>query len=186
VLSLPYLACLDSHNLQSNKFTSTFLALSVTICSPIMVLNLLLRHPVPIPHDIFDAPTTPRSILRHAHSIGSTSTFADGNRLGSRMKLISGSAVNGKGYSTRFPRVLAPAPRLSIFPVGDTSFVPFPQSRNWHDAPGLTPAHLPSPLAPIRITALRHSSSCPHDIKDAAGQHIYDYSRAMSLPSHRR
>ncbi|KAH9959856.1 hypothetical protein BC827DRAFT_443529 [Russula dissimulans] len=151
VLSLPYLACLDSHNLQSNEFKSTFLALSVMICSPIMVLNLLLRHPIPVPHDIFDAPTTPRSILRHAYSIGSTSTStsADRSRLGSGMKFIKGSTANGKGYSTHFPRVLAPAPRLSIFRVGDakmpTSFVPFPQSRNWHDVQGVAPAHLPVP-----------------------------------------
>ncbi|KAI9457291.1 hypothetical protein F5148DRAFT_349217 [Russula earlei] len=185
VLSLPHIICRDSTHFQSNEFASIFLAISVAISSPILVLNSLLRHPIPIPYDIFDAPSKTRSILHHSPSIGSALTFADGYKRGIGTKLIRDDAADGKDFSMPFPRVLATAPRLSILRIGDSS-VPFPSTWNWHHVQGLPPPYLPS-LAPTRVAPRRHSSTHPHDIAD--GQHTCSVTRATrqtrSLPSHK-
>lgn len=155
---------------RNDEFASTFLAISVTISSPILVLNLLLRHPIPIPCDIFGAaPRAPdprsMSMLRAAPSVaGSGSTLADSYRQGSGTtgqgtpdaRLIKDGAVDGgNGYRTRFPRVLAPAPRLSVFPLGDEKrhAAAFSPTQNWHYVQGGFPTRLPSPPAPTRVVS---------------------------------
>jgi hypothetical protein len=175
VLSLPYVVRLNRSGLQGNGSTlaSIFLVISVTISSPILVLNSLLRHPVPIPHDMFDAPPTPRSVLRYAPSMmnNSASTFAGGyyRRRGSGTRLVTGrrpttdikggGAVNEKGYYT------APARQLSILPTGDAKGPPSQPSRNWRQAQDAGPVHwhLPSRPAPTRVDSRRHSSIYPYD-----------------------
>ncbi|KAH9983562.1 hypothetical protein BJV74DRAFT_615768 [Russula compacta] len=194
VLSLPYFICLnDSSHSRNSEFTSTLLVISVAISSPILVLNLLLRHPVPIPYDLFDAPTPapPLSILRYVPSIGSgvVPASADRYKRGSGTpRLVTadvawpvkkgrdgGGAVVGKGYRTRFPRLLTPAPRLSILPspirVGGVSgdakrSTNTGTSSQTHvaGAAAAAHAHVPiflAPLAPMsesRFLARRHSS----------------------------
>lgn len=159
--------------MQSNEFRSIFLTVSVTISSPILLLNLLLRHPIEIPYDVFDAPPAPRSILRYVPSIGSVSTSGEGCRQAGDRNLVTGRRttgarlfiksgdVNGKGYRTRFPRVLAPAPRLSILPVPSHDakrLVPSQPGLHWHLVPGAAPVFLPSP-APTRVASYRRSST---------------------------
>ena len=147
----------------------------MAISSPILLLNLLLRHPVEIPHDIFDTPPAPRSesILRYVPSIGSVSTSGEGYRRRGDMTLVTGRRttgarlfiksgnVDGKGYRTRFPRLLAPAPRLSILPVPNHDakrLVPSQPGLNWHLVQGAAPVFLPSP-APTRVASHRRSST---------------------------
>jgi len=145
----------------------------VTISSPILLLNLLLRHPVEIPHDIFDAPPAPRSILRYVPSMGSVSTSGERYRRAGDTNLVTGrhtararlfiksGNVDGKGYRTRFPRLLAPAPRLSILPAPSHDakrLVPSQPGLNWHLVQGAAPVFLPSP-APTRVASHRRSST---------------------------
>ena len=187
-MSLPYLTRLDSINLESNEFASTFLVISVTISSPILVLNSLLRHPIPIPYDMFDAPPAPRSVLRYAPSMmNSASTLAFGGyyRRASGTGLVTGCPstdikdgvvnLDEKGHHMPFPRKLVPARQrqLSIISIDDakgTSSQPVPMPVQGHAAP--VHWYLPSP-APTRIDSdsRRHSSIHPHDYI-TPGQHI--------------
>jgi len=195
-LSLPYLTRLNSTNSQFNGSTSTFLVISVTISSPILVLNSLLRHPIPIPYDMFDAPPAPRSVLRYAPSMmNSASTLAFGgyHKRASGSGLVTGRPptdikdgvvnLDEKGRRIPFPRKLAPARQrqLSILSM-DVAKSPSSQpSRNWHNVPVPVPAqghadpvhwYLPSPPAPTRVDSdsRRHSSIHPHDYV-TPGQH---------------
>ena len=175
-MSLPYLTGLHGPGLQSSELRSTFLVISVTIPSPILVLNLLLRHPIEIPYAVFDAPPAPRSIIRSTPSIGSAST-SEGHRRGSGTKagrrtryawLSKDSTVGGKGYRTRFPRVLAPAPRLSILPVSNhdakrPQAMPIVPCQPGPDSHLVQSAAPPSP-APTRVASRRLSSTHPHYI----------------------
>ena len=187
MLSLPYVTSLHSTNLQ-NEFRSTFFALSVAISAPILALNFLLRHPIEIPYDVFDEPTVPRPVLRYAPSIASASTFGERYGRGNGTRLLAGhhstgawllksGTVGGKRYRTQFPRVLAPAPRLSILPVGDQNakgrlpIIPFQPGSDWHLVQGVAPpAFLPSPQAPTRVASRRRSSTYPHYITPS--QHV--------------
>ena len=75
---------------------------------------------------------------------------------GARLFIKSGN-FNGKGYRTRFPRLLAPAPRLSILPVPSHDvkwLVPSQPGLHWHLVQGAAPTFLPSP-APTRVASHR-------------------------------
>ena len=151
----------------------------MTISSPILVLNSLLRHPIPIPYDMFDAPPTPRSVLRYVPSMAtSASTFAVGGyyyRRGSGMRLVTGcdltadakggGAVNEKEYS-----MSARQRQLSILRADDAKGPPS-QSRHMPVQGTATPVHwhLPSRPAPTRVDSdsRRHSSIHPHDYTPA-------------------
>ena len=189
MLSLPYLTRLNSTNLQSNESASTFLVISVTISSPILVLNSLLRHPIAIPYDMFDAPPTPRSVLRYAPSMmNSASTLAFGGYFGRASGAglvtgrpstdIKGGVVNldEKGQRMPFPRKLAPARRrkLSVLSTDDAKGPSSQPSQIWHNVPVPIPVqghaapvhwYLPSPPAPTRVDSdsRRHSSIHSHD-----------------------
>lgn len=195
-MSLPYLTHLDSTNLQSSVSACTFLVISVTISSPILVLNSLLRHPIPIPHDMFDAPPAPRSVLRYAPSMmNSASTLAFGGyyRRASGMGLVTGCPstdikdgvvkLDEKGHHAPFPRKLVPARQrqLSIISMDDAKGPSSQPNREWDNAPVPMPVqghtapvhwYLPSP-APTRVDSdsRRHSSIHPHDYI-TPGQHI--------------
>jgi hypothetical protein len=160
----------------------------VTIFSPILVLNSLLRHPIPIPHDMFDAPPAPRSVLRYAPSMmNSASTLAFGGyyRRASGTGLITGCPstdikdgvvdLDEKGHHMPFPRKLVPARQrqLSIISMDDAKDPSSQSNRDWHNAPVPMPVrghaapvhwYLPSP-APTRVDSVsrRHSSIHPHD-----------------------
>ncbi len=159
----------------------------MTVSSPILILNSLLRHPIPIPYDMFDAPPAPRSVLRYAPSmLNSASTLAFGGyyRRGST-RLVTGRSANDlkdgavnlneKGYRKPFPRTLAPARQRQL------SISSHP-NRNWHNGPMPVPVqghaapvhwYLPSPPAPTRVDSdsRRHSSIHSHDCI-TPGQHI--------------
>lgn len=161
----------------------------MTISSPILVLNSLLRHPIPIPHDMFDAPPTPRSVLRYAPSMmNSASTLAFGGyyRRASGTGLVTSHPstdikdgvvnLDEKGHRMPFPRRLAPARQrqLSILSTDDGKGPSSQPSRNWHNVPVPMPVqghaapvhwYLPSPPAPTRVDSesRRHSSIHQHD-----------------------
>ncbi|KAI0290093.1 hypothetical protein B0F90DRAFT_1825569 [Multifurca ochricompacta] len=130
LLALPYFICMNNSNLRSNTFTSTLLVISVTISSPILALNLLLRHPVPIPHGILGAPHVRHSVVPYTSPINgaiyNSSCKGKGTGTGqvtsrrhtttTDMWLIKGDAIDGKSRFKRVLSVLAPSPKLSILP----------------------------------------------------------------------
>ncbi|KAI0294605.1 hypothetical protein B0F90DRAFT_1281458 [Multifurca ochricompacta] len=152
LLALPYFICMNNSNLRSNTFTSTLLVISVTISSPILALNLLLRHPVPIPHGILGAPHVRHSVVPYTSPINgaiyNSSCKGKGTGTGqvtsrrhtttTDMWLIKGDAIDGKSRFKRVLSVLAPSPKLSILPVSDekrklTDNIPVsPQLITWH------------------------------------------------------
>lgn len=160
----------------------------MAISAPILALNFLLRHPIEIPYDVFDEPTVPRPILRYVPSIGSASTSGERYRRGNGTRLVAGhhstgawllksGTVGGKRYRTHFPRVLAPAPRLSILPECDQNAkghlptIPAQPGSDWHLVQGAAPAaFLPSPQAPKIVASRRRSSTHPRYI--TPGQHV--------------
>jgi hypothetical protein len=173
---------LHSTNLQ-NEFRSTFFAVSVAISAPILALNFLLRHPIEIPYDVFDEPTVPRPILRYVPSIGSASTSGERYRRGNGTRLVAGhhstgawllksGTVGGKRYRTHFPRVLVPAPRLSISPESDQNAkvrpptIPVQAGSEWHLVRGATaPAAFvpsPQPRAPKGVASSSRRRSSTH------------------------
>ncbi|KAI9434446.1 hypothetical protein H4582DRAFT_2176214 [Lactarius indigo] len=119
LFALPYILHLNGSNLQSGEFASVLLTISVTISSPILALNLLLRHPIPIRSGVFDAPRDPHPIARkYTPSMGSPSPFSDRHTWRStRTRQVTISATDdGKSHLKRLLGVLGPAPKLSLLP----------------------------------------------------------------------
>ena len=105
---MPYIIHFDSSNLQSSSQTaSILLAVSVTISSPILALNLLLRHPIPLPSpsSLFDAPRDLHPVARPSYASPSLSDQVNAADNLKRLRLLS---------------ALGPAPKLSLFPSNDT------------------------------------------------------------------
>jgi len=127
---LPYIIHLNGSNLQSSESASILLAISVTVSSPILALNLLLRHPIPFRSGVFDAPRDPHPVARYyAPSMGSPSPFTDRHKWSTGTKQVTGhSATNGKSHLKRLLGVLAPAPKLSLLPSNDMK-TPRPSAR---------------------------------------------------------
>lgn len=137
LFALPYIIHLNDSNLQSSESASVFLAISVTVSSPILALNLLLRHPIPIRSGIFDAPRDPHPVARYyAPSVGSLSPFSDRHKwkIGTKKQVTGHSAADGKRYRKRLPGILlGRAPKLSLLPPSNdmkTPLPPLPSARN--------------------------------------------------------
>ncbi|KAF5333151.1 hypothetical protein D9611_002719 [Ephemerocybe angulata] len=131
-LSFPYLTILA---LQGTPSTAVyvFYALSVTLSSPLLALNLLCKAPLPIPNGLFDrvAPipftgkrlsTTPSELpapYKFSHeykrSMSSSPTVVEGRRSGD-VWITNGDAVNGKSKLGRAISMLSPQPKLSVIP----------------------------------------------------------------------
>ncbi|KAF6762004.1 hypothetical protein DFP72DRAFT_1164870 [Ephemerocybe angulata] len=131
-LSFPYLIILA---LQGTPSTAVyvFYALSVTLSSPLLALNLLCKAPLPIPNGLFDRvaaipftgkrlSTTPSELpapYKFSHeyrgSMSSSPTVVDGRRSGD-VWITNGDAVNGKSKLGRAISMLSPQPKLSVIP----------------------------------------------------------------------
>ncbi|KAI9457000.1 hypothetical protein BJY52DRAFT_1187617 [Lactarius psammicola] len=135
LFALPYIIYLNGSNLQSSASASILLVISVTVSSPILALNLLLRHPIPIRSGIFDAPRDPHPIARHyTPSMGSPSPFSDRYRWNTGTRQVTGNysaTDDGKNQLKRLLGVLSPAPKLSLLPSNDSDMkTPWPSARN--------------------------------------------------------
>jgi hypothetical protein len=86
----------------------------VTVSSPILALNLLLRHPIPFPRGgMFDAPRDPHPIARPSYVPPSISD--------------SHTQVNADDNLKRLLGVLGRAPKLSLLPSNDMKTPQTPQ-----------------------------------------------------------
>lgn len=133
LFALPYALHLDGSNLQSSKSASVLLTISVTVSSPILALNLLLRHPIPIRSGVFDAPRDPHPVARkYSPSMGSPSPFSDRHTWSPRARQVTAGtgATDGKSHLKRLLGVLGPAPKLSLLPPSNDVKTPQASARN--------------------------------------------------------
>ncbi|KAL0950257.1 hypothetical protein HGRIS_010239 [Hohenbuehelia grisea] len=131
VLSIPYLTLLSSSKIPSTV-VSILLTLSVTLSSPILALNILLRSPIPIPHGLFDVHSElPSHVMRgpsptetapshrfsyeYKRSTSASVTVVEGRRSGD-VWISKGDAVDGKTKIGRALGMLSPRPKLSVLP----------------------------------------------------------------------
>lgn len=106
------------------------LALSVTLSSPLLAMNILFRSPIPIPSGLFDVHADPPSVCMRAPSPHSTNslenyareykrsgsvTVVEGRRSGD-VWVAKGDAIDGKNKVGRAIGLLSPNPRLAVLP----------------------------------------------------------------------
>ncbi|KAG1735416.1 hypothetical protein EDB19DRAFT_1724333 [Suillus lakei] len=125
--SLPYILSFVGNGFVSSV-TPLLLALSVTLSSPLLAMNIIMRSPIPIPTGLFEAHGEPPSVCMRAPSPAVTLTdynreykrsgsvtVVEGRRSGD-VWLSQGDAVDGKGKLSRALGLMTPVPRLAILP----------------------------------------------------------------------
>ncbi|KIM91232.1 hypothetical protein PILCRDRAFT_169800 [Piloderma croceum F 1598] len=127
-LALPYFFFISPSGSVTPLAARVLLVMSVTISSPLLALNLLLRSPMPIPAGLFETrkgpnATTPASRFKHGSldnyarecKRSGSITVVEGRRSGD-IWLSNGDAVVNKNKFGRTMEMLTPAPKLSILP----------------------------------------------------------------------
>ncbi|KAL4076429.1 hypothetical protein V8B97DRAFT_1921875 [Scleroderma yunnanense] len=130
-LSLPYLFSLTSSSSVPSDALSLMLVLSVTLSSPLLALNIIIRSPIPIPTGLFDIHAEPPSAVLRAPSPAETLagygteykrsgsiTVVEGRRSGD-VWISKGDAVDGKGKVARAIGLMSPVPRLAVLPIDE-------------------------------------------------------------------
>ncbi|KAH7922976.1 hypothetical protein BV22DRAFT_1197017 [Leucogyrophana mollusca] len=130
-LSLPYLFTVSADGSAASDALPILLVLSVTMSSPLLALNILLRSPIPIPSGLFDVHADPPSVVMRAPSPAVTLasynrdykrsgsvTVVEGRRSGD-VWITQGDAVDGKGKVARAFGLMSPVPRLAVLPPDD-------------------------------------------------------------------
>ncbi|TFY62286.1 hypothetical protein EVG20_g6758 [Dentipellis fragilis] len=135
-LSLPFFFSVSASSPQTNQIMSILLTLSVTLSSPILALNILLRSPMPIITGLFDVHSEPPSMVARSPSPQSTLPAVSGEykrsasvtvvegRRSTDVWLTKGDAVDGKSRVGRALGMLAPQPKLSVLPPEDDTTEP--------------------------------------------------------------
>ncbi|KAF9498836.1 hypothetical protein BDN71DRAFT_1411815 [Pleurotus eryngii] len=133
-LSFPYLGLLTGRT-EPSAVVNILLVLSVTLSSPLLALNIVLRSPIPIPHGLFDSHSDlPANVVRGPSPAGTSTTYmnkfsheykrstsasvtvVEGRRSGD-VWLSKGDAIDGKNRVGRALEMLAPRPKLSVLPL---------------------------------------------------------------------
>ncbi|KAG1735718.1 uncharacterized protein EDB91DRAFT_551386 [Suillus paluster] len=128
--SLPYFLSFIGNGFVSSA-TPLLLALSVTMSSPLLAMNIIMRSPIPIPTGLFDVHEEPPSVCMRAPSpcvtlanynceykrSGSV-TIVEGRRSGD-VWISQGDAVDGKSKLSRALGLMTPVPRLAVLPPDD-------------------------------------------------------------------
>lgn len=127
-LSLPYLVSVASPGSASIEALPIMLVLSVTLSSPLLALNILIRSPIPIPTGLFGVHTEPLSAVMRAPSPTETLatycreykrsgsvTVVEGRPSGD-VWISQGDAIDGKGKLGRALGLITPLPRLAVLP----------------------------------------------------------------------
>ena len=154
----------------------------MTVSSPILALNLLLRHPISRPSGVFNAPREPHPVAR-PYASPSLSDRSGG------MKQVTGP--HGANNFKRLLGVLGPAPKLSLLPSNDMK-TPQSSARNEHaEDNGTAGAGDDVPPPRKAQTPPRHRHSFHHHPHYAQSyRHAYDrardrgthHTRSFSLP----
>ena len=112
----------------SSSFAPILLTLSVTLSSPLLALNLLLRSPLPIPAVLFSRSYSQALASEGSNSVteirihpemrarSSSLTVVEGRRSGD-VWITNGEAVDGRGKAARVFGLLTPSPRLAVLPL---------------------------------------------------------------------
>lgn len=129
-LSLSYVLSFVGNGFVSSA-TPLLLALSVTLSSPLLAMNIIMRSPIPIPTGLFEVHGEPPSVCMRAPSPAVTLTdcnreykrsgsvtVVEGRRSGD-VWLSQGDAVEGKGKLSRALGLMTPVPRLAVLPPDD-------------------------------------------------------------------
>ncbi|KAI6120815.1 hypothetical protein EDD17DRAFT_873973 [Pisolithus thermaeus] len=131
-LSLPYLISLSTPGFVPSGALSVLLVLSVTLSSPLLAINILLRSPIPIPTGLFDvhAKPPPAAVLRAPSPADTLATYVrdykrsgsvtivEGRRSGD-VWISQGDAIDGKGKVGRALGLMSSVPRLAVLPIGE-------------------------------------------------------------------
>ncbi|KAI6032195.1 hypothetical protein BKA83DRAFT_4210637 [Pisolithus microcarpus] len=131
-LSLPYLISLSNPGFVPSDALSVLLVLSVTLSSPLLAINILLRSPIPIPTGLFDvhAKPPPAAVLRAPSPADTLATYVrdykrsgsvtvvEGRRSGD-VWISQGDAIDGKGKLSRALGLMSSVPRLAVLPVDE-------------------------------------------------------------------
>ncbi|KAI0092171.1 hypothetical protein BDY19DRAFT_983646 [Irpex rosettiformis] len=136
-LALPYYITVHSHTPATSPWAEYLLILSVTISSPLLAANILLRSPLPITRGLFEthagppsivmrSPSPPSSTFVHEYKRSGSVTVMEGSCSGD-VWLNTGNAIEDKGRVGRTLGLLVPKPKLSITPLEnkDIKNVPF-------------------------------------------------------------
>lgn len=112
----------------ASNIAAILLVLSVTLSSPLLALNILLRSPIPIPSGLFETYSEPPSVVMRAPSAMSTApsfsheykrsgsvTVVEGRRSGD-VWVTNGDAVEGKTKFGRAMGLLQAKPKLAVLP----------------------------------------------------------------------
>ena len=127
-LSLPYFVSVANSDSASIEALPIMLVLSVTLSSPLLALNILVRSPIPIPTGLFGVHVEPPSVVMRAPSptetlgtycpeykrSGSVTVVED--RRSGDVWISQGDAVDGKGKLGRALGLITPLPRLAVLP----------------------------------------------------------------------
>lgn len=114
-----------------SSLTPLLLVLSVTLSSPLLAMNIILRSPIPIPTGLFESHGEPPSVCMRSPSPAVTLadynreykrsgsvTVVEGRRSGD-VWISQGDAVDGKGKLSRALGLMTPVPRLAVLPPDD-------------------------------------------------------------------
>lgn len=130
----PYL-CSSLQNQNTTPASDILLILSVTLASPILMINWL-TSPLPIPSGLFDVrgqlppsdqvargsspftSTTYKASYEYKRSTSASVTVIEGRRSGD-VWMSNGNASDGKGKFGRAMSLVAPMPKLSVLPPDD-------------------------------------------------------------------
>ncbi|KAF9232790.1 hypothetical protein BU15DRAFT_54645 [Melanogaster broomeanus] len=127
-LSLPYLLSLATTGTVPTDVLPIMLVLSVTMSSPLLAVNILLRSPIPIPTGLFGAHAEPPSaVMRAASPAGTLATYSRGYKRSGSVTIVEGrrsgdvwisqgDAVDGKGKVARAFGLMSSVPRLAVLP----------------------------------------------------------------------
>lgn len=127
-LSLPYLFMASPSHVFSSSIAPILFTVSVTMSSPLLVLNLILRSPLPIPAALFSRsysstptsePSNPVAEIRihpEMRARSTSMTVVEGRRSGD-VWIANGEAVDGRGKAARVLGLLTPSPRLAVLPL---------------------------------------------------------------------
>lgn len=178
-LALPYLVSVASSGSASIEALPTMLVLSVTLSSPLLALNILVRSPIPVPTGLFGVHAEPPSVLMRAPSPTETLatylceykrsgsvTVVEGRRSGD-VWISQGDAVDGRGKIGRALGLITPLPRLAVLPEQQDGEItpPLPMQEDTLNATIPTTPHSTSSaeLGRMRKESKASSQSLPGD-----------------------
>jgi hypothetical protein len=191
---------MSSQNAPAPTVVSILLILSVTLSSPLLILNILF-NPMPIPSGLFDnRGDFPSNVNRgtsrglsdppqkwsheYKRSTSASVTVVEGRRSGD-VWLTNGDAVDGKSKMSRAMEMLTPMPKLSVLPPEevDGEFTP-PLPIQTEDSSLAVVHNTPSSEISAQFGRLRNSNASSTHISGGDESLAYGGGRIMVAHRH--